>query len=66
MEEEIDEPRKICPVCSRPYSGNDSYCSNDGTALVLAGSAQAPVAETVLDTNPDLGAPPIQPKETVN
>ena len=65
MEEEINEPRKVCPVCSRKYSGSDSYCSNDGTALVVAGTAEAPEPEKVLDTNPDLGSASVQPKPTV-
>jgi hypothetical protein len=56
MEEQINEPRKICPACGRKYSGGDSYCSNDGTALV-AGTAQASEPEIVRDTNPDLQAP---------
>ena len=57
MEEEINEPRKICPVCNRKYSGADSYCSNDGTTLVVAGTAPASEPEIVRDTNPDLQAP---------
>ncbi|HZS44460.1 MAG TPA: hypothetical protein VFC63_05115 [Blastocatellia bacterium] len=58
MEEEINEPRKVCPVCDKKYSGGDNYCHDDGSHLVIA-ATEAPSAkpQIVRDTDPDLHAP---------
>ena len=30
------QKKKVCPLCSEEYSGEDVYCGKDGTLLVSA------------------------------
>ena len=57
MEEEINEPRKECPVCEKKYAGGDNFCPNDGAKLVVAGTTVAPVRDTDPGLQPQSGKP---------